>query len=422
MIRLFASIFAFFILQSAALAETIAITGGKLVTNVNNNMIANGTVIIRDGRIIAVGEAGSITIPQGATQIDASGKWVTPGIFVPFSQTGLVEISAEASTNDIRANKSQLSVALLAADSFNPKSTNIASTRIEGITRMAVLPDASATIFGGRGALVNTSGSFDSVTKTPAFLYLRMGEAGARIAGGSRSAAWGWLRQAIAEAKTWRRGREPAEPLLSEADAVALQQALDDDLPFLVGIERASDIIKLIEFKAQYDINVIIVGGTEAWMVADEIKAAGIAVILDPHNNLPQSFETLGATMYNAKRLHDAGVSIAIASLGDTTFNTRLSPQHAGNTLATGLPWAAAFHAITTGPAMIFGVNDTYGRLAPGMVADVVVWDGDPLELMTSADVVVLDGKVQSMQSRQTKLRDRYLSQQQENGLPHGYR
>jgi len=424
MSRLFlAALSIIIILSPAALAQSFAIIGGKIITNGDGKIIEDGTVIISDGKIVSVGPRNEIQIPDNATQIDATDKWVTPGIFVPFSRVGLVEISLEKSTNDTRAKESPFSAALQVADGYNPKSENVGITRIEGVTRMAIIPAASRTIFAGSGALANTSGTFSSVTDTPAFIYVQMGESGAAIAGGSRPAAWTWLRQALKEAKAWRRGREPAEPLLDEADALALQAAMVDKLPFLVSVERASDLITLIKLKQEFrNLNIVAVGATEGWMVKNELAAAAIPVILDPHNNLPQSFQSLGATMYNAARLHKAGVKIAIATLSDEAFNARLAPQHAGNTLATGLDWDTAFAAISSVPAQIFGQEKSLGQLKPGMIGDVVIWDGDPLELTTSPDMVFIDGQNQDMTSRQTRLRDRYLTVGSENPMPYGYR
>jgi imidazolonepropionase-like amidohydrolase len=181
--------------------------------------------------------------------------------------------------------------------------------------------------------------------------------------------------------------------------------------------------VTLIDFKrANRGIDIIAVGATEAWMVADDLRNNNISVIVDPHDNLPQGFENLGATMFNAKRLADAGVSFAIADLHDEAFNARLAPQHAGNTLATGLDWATAFAAISSVPAQMFGVAGQYGSLKSGMMADIVIWDGDPLELMSSPDKVYIDGVEQSLQSRQTRLRDRYLTPKSNDGLPYAYR
>ncbi|MBL1430992.1 MAG: amidohydrolase family protein [Robiginitomaculum sp.] len=413
---------AFILLQTPAIAQTFAITGAKIVTN-NGAIIEHGTIVFNDKKIIAVGETTAVTIPDAATKIDGSGKWVTPGLFLPFSQVGMVEIAAESSTNDTRSNKSPFSAALLAADSYNPKSENVGITKIEGITRMAILPTPSRTIYGGQGALVNTSGDFRSIRNNAAFIYVQMGETGARIAGGSRSASWLWLRQSLLEAKAWRKGREPAKPLLNSADAFALQNVLKKDLPFLVQVNRASDLLALIDFKSDFNnLNVVAVGAKEAWMVADELAKADITLIIDPHDNLPNGFESLGATMYNAVRLHKAGVKFAITNLSDGSFNARLMPQHAGNTLATGLDWDTAFAAITKVPAQIFREEDNLGRLATGMIADIVVWDGDPLEVMSSPDLVFIDGQKQDMTSRQTRLRDRYLTIGDENPLPFAYR
>ncbi len=423
MIRFLTILTVFILSPMAVLAADFAITGGKVITNHNGEIIENGTVVIKGDQIIEVGTASSVTIPAGFETIDVKGKWVTPGLFIPFSRVGMVEVALEKTTNDTRAKESPFSVALQAIDSFNPKSENVAITRLEGVTRMAILPDASHTIFGGRGALVDTSGSFAGERAAPAFVFIEMGEAGAGIAGGSRSASWTWLRQAVAEARAWRRGREPAEPLLLAADALALQQALRDDLPFLVHVERASDLMNLIHFKEEIgDINVIAIGATEGWMVAEHLEKAEISVILDPHDNLPQGFENLGATMYNAKKLHDAGVTIAMADLHDEAFNARLAPQHAGNTLATGLDWSTAFAAISSVPAQMFGVDGDFGQLVAGMEADLVIWDGDPLELMSAPDMVYISGEKQDMQSRQTQLRDRYMDKGADQTLPHAYR
>ena len=402
-------------------AKTIAITGGKVITNTAQGHIENGTVIIKDGKILSVGVG--IAIPDGATRIDASGKWVTPGLFTPLSQVGLVEIAAESSTDDSSASDSEFSVALNGVDGFNPKAEAIAITKIEGMTRIAVTTGAGGNIFSGAGFIANTSGDIaDSITKSKAFISVQMGERGARIAGGSRPAAWAYLRNALSEARSYRPGRESEDALLNGPDAMALKPAAEGRMPLLVYVNRASDLMTLIRLhNDQPKLNLVAVGATEGWMVADKLAAAGIPVILEPQNNLPSSFESLGATMTNAARLQKAGVTIAIAQLGEA-FNARLAPQQAGDAVANGLSWDAAFAAITSAPAKIFGLGDRLGALSDGMTADVVVWDGDPLELMSSPDHVFIGGEEQTLTSRQTKLRDRYLDLETVKDAPFAYR
>ncbi len=419
----FATAGALLCLASAApaWAQTIAITGGKVITNTAQGQLDNATVLIEDGKILSVG--ADITIPEGATRIDASGKWVTPGLFAPLSQVGLIEISLESSTDDSRAEKSEFSVALDGVDGFNPKAEAVAITKIEGMTRIAVSTGPGENIFSGAGFVADTSGDVvDSITRDHAFVMVQMGERGARIAGGSRPAAWAYLRNALTEARHYRPGRAPKDALLNGPDAMALKPVAEGRMPLLVFVNRASDLMTLIRLhEAQPKLDLVAVGAAEGWMVADELAAAGIPVILEPQNNLPSSFESLGATMTNAARLQKAGVTIAIAQLGEA-FNARLAPQQAGDAVANGLPWDAAFAAITRAPAQIFGLEDELGTLQSGMIADVVVWNGDPLELMTSPDYVFIGGEAQSLSSRQTKLRDRYLDLKKAKENPFAYR
>jgi imidazolonepropionase-like amidohydrolase len=402
-------------------AQTIAITGGKVITNTAQGQLDNATVLIEDGKILSVGTG--IAIPDGATRIDASGKWVTPGLFAPLSQVGLVEVSLEDSTDDSRAEKSEFSVALNGVDGFNPKAEAIAITKIEGMTRIAVSTGPGENIFSGSGFIADTSGNIvDSISRDHAFVMVQMGERGARIAGGSRPAAWAYLRNALDEARRYRPGRARKDALLNGPDAMALKPVAEGRMPLLVFVNRASDLMTLIRLhEAQPKLDLVAVGATEGWMVADELANAGIPVILEPQNNLPSSFESLGATMTNAARLQKAGVTIAIAQLGEA-FNARLAPQQAGDAVANGLSWDAAFAAITSAPAQIFGLGDALGALQSGMTADVVVWDGDPLELMTSPDYVFIGGKAQSLSSRQTKLRDRYMNLKDAKENPFAYR
>ena len=401
----------FLALGSAASADTIAITGGKVWTGTDRGTIENGTVIITDGEITAVGGA-TTDIPSNATLIDAKGGWVTPGIISPFSRTGIVEVSGEDSTDDRNAGGSEYSVALDASLGFNPKATPIDVTRIEGLTRIVVAPGRSSNLFAGQGFVADTSGNIDSITKPRAFVMASLGTGGATSAGGSRPAAWQQFRSALSDARTF-----PARFLahnegdaLHRVDAQAFGPASRGQQLILIEAHRASDLMEVIRFGADNPaLNFAIVGADEGWLVADQLAASGIPVIIDPFQNLPASFEQLGATSQNAQRLISAGVLTAFSHLGDDTHQARLILQTAGNAVANGTDHDDAMTAITRAPALIFGLEG-HGLIQRGAVSDVVVWDGDPLEITSSPTTIVIDGALQSLESRQTRLRDRYLT------------
>ena len=151
----------------------------------------------------------------------------------------------------------------------------------------------------------------------------------------------------------------------------------------------------------------VIVGGAEAWQVAAELASAKAPVLVDPFVNLPGNFDQFGATLENAARLHKAGVTVAFSQSGDASHMARKLRQGAGIAVANGLPWDAGLAAITANPAAIFGAGDR-GRIAVGQRADLVLWDGDPLDVSSLATQVWIGGEAQPMVSRQTLLRDRY--------------
>jgi imidazolonepropionase-like amidohydrolase len=218
------------------------------------------------------------------------------------------------------------------------------------------------------------------------------------------------LRDAREYPSRYRSGQGGA--VLSEIDAQALQPFALGQGMFLVHIERAADIRELIRFaRANPSLKFAIHGGAEAWLVANELATAKIPVILDPLVNLPDRMERLAARLDNAVLLNRAGVKFAIAPGPGTVdaHQARLVLQLAGNAVANGLPWDAAFAAVTKTPAEIFGVGADLGTLSAGRTADVVVWDGDPLEVQSAPTAVYIAGRAMPLTSRQTRLRDRYL-------------
>lgn len=390
-------------------AQNIAITNAKVWTGTDAGTLENANIYISDGEIAGLGV--NFAPPSGTELIDAEGNWVTPGIFSPFSRTGIVEVGAEDSTNDTSAAGSPFSVALRAADGFNPAATPVDVTRIEGVTRIAVAPSTGGSMIAGQGFLADTSGDADSISDDRAFVFIDLGEGGAGLAGGSRPAAWAALRGAFADARGYpaRFMAHNEGDALTRADAQAFGRAVRGQQLILISAHRASDLRLVMALKQENpNLNLAIVGADEGWIVADELAAADIPVIIDPFQNLPASFSQLGATSRNAERLIAAGVPTAFSYLGDNGHQARLVLQSAGNAAANGVGFDDAMAAMTTVPAEIFGVEGS-GTIARGSTADLVIWDGDPLEITSAPIAVFIDGEAQSLESRQTKLRDRYL-------------
>jgi imidazolonepropionase-like amidohydrolase len=411
-------------------AQTTAIVGGTVAIGDGSPPLSDGTVVFHNGRIVAAGK--DIAVPAGATVIDAHGKWVAAGIVAGFTDLSIVEVLVAPEANDSRAPKSPFSAAIDIAPAVNLRSAVVGTERAGGVTRAIVSPAASESIFGGQGAVIGLG--TESTTRARAFEYVELGEAGGRLAGGSRPAAYVMLHDALAESAEYRRnpsgfgGRED-NSLVKRPDAVALGAVLDGKMPLLVHVERASDILSVLALRQPYpQLRLVLLGATEGWMVAQQIAAAHVPVIAAALSDLPEDFERLGATESNVGRLDRAGVAVAISTINQTEpqMQRRLT-QMAGNLVgfgrlpgATGLDWGHAFATITSRPAQALGLDGEIGSLRPGRRADVVVWDNDPLEVSSAPVMVFIDGLAQSTVSRQSELRDRYMTPS-ERSLPKAY-
>jgi imidazolonepropionase-like amidohydrolase len=408
-------------------AQTVAITGGKLVIGDGTAPIEQGTVIVANGRIVAAG--ANIAIPAGATRVDATGKWVTPGIVAGFTRLGLVGVDAVDPSNDTEARNSPGNASLDMAPAINPDVAAMPVNRAAGVTRAIVSPDAGNAIFAGQGAVIDTGADFDPVTKAKAFQFVEFGETGARIAGGSRPALIAAFRTALAEAADAAKGVFRDNALLKRQDALALIPVANGTMKLFIHVESAPDILSVLALKKDYPtLNLVLVGATEGWRVAPQIAAAKVPVLASALNDLPDSFEQLAATQSNIGRMKAAGVEVGIGMINDNEARqAQLSMQYAGNLVAltkvpgaTGLTWSEAFAAITSVPASIAGLGAEIGALKTGRRADIVLWDGDPLEVATGVTDVWIDGVKQPLSTRQTRLRDRY-NDPQEGRLPNAY-
>ncbi len=457
------SFFALSLLVSAlpATAQTIAITGGTVATGDGSEPTA-GTVVIRNGRIVAAGPG--VRVPAGATIIDATGKWVTPGIVAGFSRLGLSEVDLSGGgSSDTEAGNGPFSAAIDVAPAINPLASTIGVNRADGVTRAIVAPNAAKSIFAGQGAVIDTGADMDPITSARRFQFVELGETGASKAGGSRASAHVLFRNALREAAELRRyatpvasggGGEPDERdepivrdpnesritgpgarrsedvLLTRFDAAALVPVLQGRQYLLVHVERASDILQVIRLKREFpSLKLVLVGASEGWTVADRIAAARIPVIASPVNDLPSAFERLAATQSNVGRMSAAGVRVSVGMIdNDDTRNLFYQRQYAGNLVAlrnvpgaTGVSWGEALAMITSRPAEAVGMGGQIGSLLPGRRGDVVIWSGDPLEGSSAAETVYIDGVAQPLDNHQTRLRDRYRYLPRRD-LPEGYR
>lgn len=420
------------LIAAPAAAQTVAITNGTVVLGDGSAPIEGGTVVIRDGRVVAAGRG--VAAPAGAQLVDAQGKWVTPGIVAGFTRLGIVEVDAVQPSNDVSASETPWSAAIDIAPAVNPRATPIAINRAAGVTRAIVAPGADGAMFAGQGAVIDLGADMDALTRPRAFQFVEFGEAGAEQAGGSRPAAFLQFRTSLRNAQ--RYARNPAaydgnsrDAFLSTADAEALVPVVEGRMPLLVHVERGSDIVNVLDLRREFPaLKLVLVGASEGWTVARQIAASGVPVIASALNDLPGSFEILAASQSNIGRMKTAGVKVSIGMIDDDEARmARRSTQYAGNLVAlqklpgaAGLDWGAAFAAITSGPAEAIGLGGEIGSLRAGRRADVVIWDGDPLELASAPTRVWIDGVEQPLENRQTKLRDRYRGAA-EGDLPKAY-
>lgn len=407
---------------SNAWAQTVFIDDATVHTMLDAEPMEAADILIEDGVISAVDYG--LEIPTDARVIEAEGRPVTPGFFAGISSLGLEEVGAEAATVDdqlmLRETpapemlRPEFNVAL----AFNPASEVIPVTRIEGYSWTLIAAQRAGSIIGGQGRPAMLSGNHDALIGEPV-LFIDIGSDAMDQSGGSRAAQWMLLSQAMDEAASaveWM-----PNPLLTPAGrkSLSLFTGRAANTATLFHVDRASDILQVLSFAAEHEMNPVIAGGAEAWKVADRLAQAEVPVLIDPLINLPYDFDQLGARLDNAALLAQAGVKIGFINAGDTTHNARVVRYRAGVAVAHGLPWQTALEGLTINPARMFGVDRHTGTIEAHQRANLVIWSGDPLEATTVADQVIINGDLDPMVSRQTKLRDRYFAP--EGDLPRAY-
>ena len=421
-------VFTILLLPAKSQAVT-AITNATVLTMGPDDIIEDAVVLFDDGKIIGVGSG--IDIPAGAELIDAGGSLVTPGLMNSYTQLGLSESSAPSAgigDHDYAARESGYGPAFDIHYGLNPAALIIPVVRLHGITRVITAPIPGESLFAGLGSIVDLGGTPDMIIKPRVALFAEFGQRGAELAGGARDAAVLKIDEAFEDALHYDANRsafnrgQSRQYGLGRQDLEALVPVLKGDVKLDIHANRASDMRFLIELKEKYDLDIVIRDGQEAWMVADELAAAGIPVVLNPAINTAMEFSGFNATLKNAARLNASGVEIAFSNVSNPyPSNPEIIRQAAGLAVAHGLPWVEAMKAITIGAASIWGIDDTYGSIEVGKDADIVIWDGDPLESMSYPEAVFIRGVRMPEDSRQLRLRDRYLDLPAAGELPPAY-
>lgn len=397
-----------FCVAGGAQAQDLLIRGARVHTASAAGTLENADVLVRDGRVADIGTG--LAAPAGAAVIEAKGRALTPGLFGGLTQIGVEEVSLEPTTVDEElalaapAWQHQWRPEFDVTRAFDPRSTPAAVARVEGVTWTMVSPLSDTSVVAGQGAAMLLDGAADTALPGSRTLFLHWGATADAASGGSRAAQYMLFDQAIREVREPGTAGEGA--LLQPEGRAALKSYLSGGR-VVFRATRASDIRQVIRYAKRHGMKPVIAGGDEAWMVARELAAEGVPVVLNTLDNLPASFDRLGARLDNARLLHEAGVRIAFST--DDGHMARKNRQLAGNAVAHGLPWEAALAAITSGAADIFGIARERGRIEKGQAADLVLWSGDPLEVTSVAEQVWVAGRAVEMRSRQTELAQRYL-------------
>jgi imidazolonepropionase-like amidohydrolase len=410
--------------------KPVAIRGGRVLP-IAGPAIDDGVVVIKDGKIAAVGGRDT-PVPEGAEVVDAKGRIVMPGLVDGLTTIGLVEIDQVDATKDADEFVTPLTPQVLAADGINVGSPIFRITRMNGTTTAVVAPDAG-NLVSGRSAAIQLEGArLDAMLLAPVVaMHAAIGEPPMLRFGkkdqapSTRMGEVAMLRAAIVKAREyaakWARHEdlkahpkppepgkevEPPEPPPVDLDLDAWGPVLRREIPLVVRAQRLSDIQAALRVAKEFDLRLVVQGGAEAWKIAADLAAANVPVLVGPVTTDPSSMETLGARADNAALLAAAGVKVAIVSADN--HNARNLPYEAGIAVANGLPMDAALAAITLVPAQVLGLDARVGALVPGKDADVILLDGDVVQPRTKVLRMWIRGREVQLTSRQTELADKW--------------
>jgi imidazolonepropionase-like amidohydrolase len=404
--------------EDSACARPLEVTGEGCTAFQDVTVLSGGewqphaSVLVEQGRVVRVQPGALGAVPSGCRVVEGRGRVLTPGFVDALTSLGVVEVGLEESTvDDIlrgEAAKEPIRAALRAEDGLNPESETFRVARLGGITAAGVVP--AGGLVSGQSVWVGTDGA---VRRAPLALHVQLGLSGRDALSGSRSAVLERLRELLSDAREYGRRRADFEQnrmrglAASRLDLEALQPVLAGTLPVVVTANRVSDIRAALALGREFGLKLVLAGAREAWKVAPELAAAKVPVILQPTQNLPADFDGLNSRLDAAALLSAAGVKVLISTLGEP-HNVRTLAQEAGNAVAWGLPYAEALRAITSHVTEAFGLEG--GRITPGAAADLVLWNGDPLELSSRPLGMWLGGTQVPLVSRQQALLEKYRS------------
>jgi imidazolonepropionase-like amidohydrolase len=391
-------------------AKSIVIKNATIFDGIGGSSY-NGHILIEDGYIKKISKSSMI---QGDKVIDVKGKIVTPGLIAPDTEIGIVEIGALNVTRDDESNIYDIGFSIHSA--FNPNSTLIPWNRSNGITSAITLPRNTSSPIGGLGSFFILDSKMNINSNADMVLIGRLGGSGSS----SRAEMLSLMDDILSFGSSLSKkdiGSDLTIDEIIESSSIAsyldlktrdvktLFRLFEENLPLIIKSHRASDIINLINLKKKYDLNLIIMGAQEASLVVDEIAQNDIPLIINPINNIPNSFDELASNINLAQRLEKEGITMMFNVSRD--HNYHLIRQGAGVAVANGLSYGSAIKALTSNAAKVFNI-DKRGSIKVGNHADIVIWEADPLEPSSMPEKVFIDGIETDLTTRSTRLRDRY--------------
>ena len=385
--------------SSNVFAERLLMKNATLMTMGAEGTLEGADLFIEDGEIRAMGIDLQATAD---TVIDVAGATVTPTLFAGATAIGLVEVNAVKESVDSSLSNSPLGkvhIEFDVRDAYSPHSSLVGITRVEGYGYSLLMANGAEYSVSGIGSLVELDGRFDSFSGNDTLFIDVDGYSSGKV-GGSRAAHWMLLEGMMSDLDR----RPDSQEYLTQAGRKQLKELRSEGV-FVFAANRAADIKQVINFTEKHRLSSVVIGAREAWMLASQLADSGIAVMVNGLDNLPADFDSLGSRLDNAAILNDTGVTVMFTSGG--THNARKVRQGAGTAVAYGMNYMSALRAMTVVPSQIFGGRDR--AIKVGNSTDLVVWSGDPLEITSHATAVIMAGQVTSMETRQSKLLERYL-------------
>ena len=390
-------------------AEEVLITNANIYDGKSDDPFISN-IYIKNGKIKNI----SNNLFDVENVIDASGMIVTPGFIATDTEIGIVEIGALSVTRDDRPSIYNIGFSVF--DAFNPNSTLIPWNRANGITSAITLPKYSSSPIGGLGSFFDLDSNLNISGIKDMVMVGRVGGSSS----GSRAETFALIEDLLdlafsIDSRVIKSNAEIIKfmsemPLVSHLDLQirdihALYKLANSDLPLIIEANRASDILKLIDLKNKYNLNLVIMGAQEATLVIEQLKDSDIPLIVNPINNIPNSFDELASNINASARLEDAGITLMFNAPRD--HNYHLIRQGAGVAVANGMSYSGAIKALSSNVSKTFKLGSK-GLIEEGASADLMIWDADPLEPSSMPVKVFINGVDTDLTTRSSRLRDRY--------------